>query len=118
MRAGRRLLLAAEKVPLANAIPFHMTISPSHHFIWYRVAKVGTRSILAMLDAADVEHFDSDLRVESRWLYRLGRYRDYYRFAFVRNPWDRLVSSWADKVVDSNLFGFAPGPLAEYRTSF
>ena len=98
--------------------PLHMTISPSHRFVWYRVAKVGTRSILGMLDAAGVEHFDSDLRARSMWLYRLGRYRGYYAFAFVRNPWDRLVSSWADKVVDTNLFGFDAAALAEFRSSF
>lgn len=29
---------------------------------------------------------------------------DYFKFAFVRNPWDRLVSCWSNKVVDSNHF--------------
>lgn len=80
-------------------------ISISHHrkFLWFRVAKVGTRTIFDGFDSANVI-LDSDHAMECH--YRPESYSDYFRFAFVRNPWDRLVSCWHDKVVDRNYFEF------------
>ena len=68
--------------------------------MWYRVAKVGTRTILNHLKECgaqlDVEHGSS-------MHYPVNAVDNYFKFAFVRNPWDRLVSCWRDKVADTNL---------------
>lgn len=102
-----------------SALPFlpserryNLTVSSARKFIWFRVAKVGTRTILNALDAANVP---LDLAEESRLHYFPKLTRGYFKFAFVRNPWDRLVSGWMNKVVESNFFGFDESELARMR---
>ncbi len=73
-----------------------MSISDPGRFIYVRTAKVATRSIL--------EAFDSrpELEVTPRGKMQAwpkGPRRDYRGFAFVRNPYARLVSCWRNKVV-------------------
>jgi len=76
-----------------------VTISDEHKFVWYRVAKVGTRTVYFTLKEAgidlSVEHA-LDVYVPS------GYFEEYFKFAFVRNPFDRLVSCWLSKVVKKN----------------
>lgn len=43
-----------------------------------------------------------------------GAYRDYFKFAFVRNPWDRLLSCWRHKLSEENSPGMEyPATLSE-----
>jgi hypothetical protein len=81
---------------LPSADRYDLTISHEKRFLWFRVAKVGTRTIL--------NHFErSAITLEAARansvFYSPRLYADYFKFAFVRNPWDRLVSCWVDKVV-------------------
>lgn len=87
---------------------YNISISHEKKLIWYRVAKVGTRTIFNALDQGgvvlDAEH--------SMWChYPANDYDGYFRFAFVRNPWDRLVSCWLNKVVNSNYHQFSAAQL-------
>ena len=100
-QAAGRVLEAIRITP--STTRYNITICHEKRFIWFRVAKVGTRTIFNMLEQAKV-HLDAEHAMSCHYPARL--YRNYFKFAFVRNPWDRLVSCWKDKVVRSNLYGF------------
>ena len=103
-RASQGLCKGISEVACLHVVGrYNMTISHAWKFIWFRVAKVGTRTIFNHLKQQgvylDVEH-------PSNVYYCPRLYGDYFKFAFVRNPWDRLVSCWLDKVVNNNLYRF------------
>ena len=81
---------------------YDLTISHQHRFIWFRVPKNGTRTLLTSMDSNGVA---LDVQEAHMIRYPLRAYRDYYKFAVVRNPWDRLVSCWHNKVLRKNAFG-------------
>ena len=78
---------------------YNITLSKSHRFVWYRIGKVGTRTILDTLDQAGVS-----LTAEHPFWVRYAphSYEDYFKFTFVRNPWDRIVSCWKNKVKEAD----------------
>lgn len=85
---------------MPSAQSLNITISHSHRFIWYRVAKVATRSTLQGLrDQGVVFEAEHPMAV----CYPLNTYDSYFKFAFVRNPWSRVVSCWKNKIVDRHL---------------
>ena len=65
-------------------------------YLWFRVPKVGSSSLRIIL------HEHTEIEKDA---YRLKLTPDAangrFTFAFVRNPFDRLVSTWHDKVVQT-----------------
>jgi len=75
-------------------------VSLHYNFIWYRVAKTGTRSVDQFLEdhIADYEYLTGNDAGES---YRKCLANSPYTFSFVRHPMDRLASAWRNKIRDN-----------------
>lgn len=82
---------------------YHISYDFKHKAIWFRVYKTGTRTIDHRLknDSSGFEYIYS-----SEVGYLPSRYKDYFKFSFVRNPLTRFESCWKDKVLRQNYFNF------------
>jgi Sulfotransferase family len=82
---------------------YYLSYCLDYRALWFRVPKVATRTI----DHHFKEHSSKQgYLYSSRVGYLPAYYRDYLKFAFVRNPLDRLVSAWKNKVLEANYFQF------------
>ena len=91
---------------------YYLSYDVKHRALWFRTAKVASRSIDQYFrDACGAGGYYYSSRVG----YAHVLYRDWFKFAFVRHPVDRLVSAWKDKVVEHNMYAFAPEELARMQ---
>ena len=90
----------------------NLTISKGDKFVWFRNAKVATRTIQAFLD----EQYPEGLMVLSEVPYPTAAFADYFKFGFVRHPLDRFISAWQNKVCDTNHFRFSPEQRQQMQT--
>ena len=109
-RKWKNFLISHKNMP--SLYRYNLTICDNPKFVWFRNAKVATRTILKMLEISDIKLKASQAR---HCYYSPQTYKDYFKFAFVRNPWDRLVSGWHQKVVENNIFDFDPETLEQMR---
>lgn len=94
----------ASKFPfLPSMRRYSITVSHKNKFIWFRIPKVATNTIHEHLKAQKV-YLDAEYAFLINYPPLL--YRKYFKFGFIRNPWDRLVSCWLNKVVGYNHFRF------------
>lgn len=69
-------------------------ICPEHRWIFVHIQKTGGDSIRTALGVELNDLHKHRTAAELRAVYGSAAWRDCYKFAFVRNPWDRLVSWW------------------------
>ena len=111
-RALRRLARVSERSGELSPLTYNLTISHTHRFVWFRVAKVATRTLVGYFDENDVVREVS----HALWMrYPTALFADYFRFGFVRHPLQRFVSTWQDKVVNANYFEFDEPTHARMR---
>jgi hypothetical protein len=104
---------ALNKLPfLPSSRRYNLTVCHERRFVWFRVAKVGSRTIYNALSKGN---FNLDAEHPHDIFYPVRAYQGYFKFAFVRNPWDRLVSCWHSKVVGGNYFNFSREQLSKMR---
>ena len=63
-----------------------------NNFIWFLQPKTGSRSMFDFFKKNKL-NFPVEINQEIP-----NDHSNCFKFAFVRNPWDRLVSTWKDKV--------------------
>jgi hypothetical protein len=79
--------------PLPSSTIYKMRFNQEKKFVWFVVSKAGCTSIKYILknNNLDVPIFDK--------AFRPNKYKNYFKFGFVRNPWARIVSCYFNKVV-------------------
>ncbi|MEP2025003.1 MAG: sulfotransferase family 2 domain-containing protein [Reichenbachiella sp.] len=95
-----RIIKALQHAYYRNFDPkerYHIT--SGENYTWFRIAKNGTRSVLRMLQSANTPINDS-----SYVKYVKNQHDEKFKFAVIRNPWDRVVSCYCDKVQGKLLF--------------
>ncbi|HLF62820.1 MAG TPA: sulfotransferase family 2 domain-containing protein [Saprospiraceae bacterium] len=84
-------------VPLYDLISvplYDITASSQYRYTWFRIPKNGTHSIMQILNIYAPAEINS-----SYVPYYRKEHRDNFRFCVIRNPWDRLVSVYCNKVL-------------------
>ena len=82
---------------LCSKRKYNLTISEKYKFVWYRVAKVGTRSILEEFNKLNIP-LSAYHSIHCYLPYK--KYKDYFKFGFVRDPLNRFISAWKDKILN------------------
>tara|TARA_Y100001933_G_C19002317_1_gene565108 strand:+ start:1014 stop:1625 length:612 start_codon:yes stop_codon:yes gene_type:complete len=87
----------------------NVTYSNEFRYVFFRVSKTGTRSILHNLHKHTVITDGFPMIDNPNYRHKLGyskKYQSiwdtYFKFSIVRNPWDRLVSTYYNKVLGMN----------------
>ena len=75
---------------------FLYNINHHHKFIYYQTPKCGSRTLNKIMNLSqdEITLGDQPRKIVDE------HHKKYYTFGFVRNPWDRLVSSYVNKIVN------------------
>jgi hypothetical protein len=75
-----------------------LSFSCNHSFVWYRVAKTGTRSINQIFEE-EIDDYVYLTRFSARHPQERKVFNiEHFAFTIVRNPWSRSWSAWNNKI--------------------
>ena len=84
----------------ALSIPFYqISTSQKYNYTFFLIPKTGISTILSVL--RDVSKPDVD---EATVIYKKSSHINRFKFCYIRNPWDRVVSCFSNKVVRKELY--------------
>ena len=72
-------------------------ISHEHKYIFIEIPKTGTTTICSVLEQHGAEQPYKHLDLKQYKERYTKEYNSYFKFSFVRNPWDRVVSLYSRK---------------------
>tara|TARA_R100000008_G_scaffold86751_1_gene81335 strand:+ start:6683 stop:7273 length:591 start_codon:yes stop_codon:yes gene_type:complete len=72
-------------------------ISHEHKYIFIEIPKTGTTTICSVLKQHEAEQPYKHLDLKQYKERYTKEYNSYFKFSFVRNPWDRVVSLYSRK---------------------
>lgn len=96
----------------------NVSFSISHGFVWFRVAKTGTRTLnqLLLQAVSDYQYTTAESCTQHQLDVIQGLISDgAFTFSMVRNPWSRLASAWENKIKRQRMIGKDGGRKALMR---
>ncbi len=93
-----------------------MIISRNHHAVFVHIQKTGGSSVCKILKAQLNDFEEIGLKHDlARWHYEsISEWDECFKFGFVRNPWDRLVSWYSMIEQNKELLNQTRNKLWEY----
>jgi len=90
-------------ISLLGKNKYYLSYNYKYKCLWFRIAKVASRSI----NQHFIDNTPEDQYIYSSQVsYLPSDFRDYLKFAFVRDPMDRFISCWKNKVLYDNMYAF------------
>ena len=84
-----------------SAVHPPMSLSVERRFVWYRLAKTGTRTLTRLLADVVPDYVYLERRHPIGPTHAELLASEPFSFTIVRNPWSRAWSAWSDKVAAS-----------------